>query len=284
MAEYSTGSPRAVTGGVVVRDPGLPTLVGRYLYADYYDGVVRSLALGLPRATDDRPAGLATVPNLGAFGEDACGHVYVVSNNGTVSRVQDGALGPCVRGFAGTTAAPPPAGGSTGTPGPPDRTSPRISIRVARKGRVGRRATPRILITASENCRVTITARLAKTNLKRVRTPLRGGRRTVVRLRPKARAIKKIRRALRRHKRVTMTVKRDRGRRGRQHRPPDEAAEAAPGLGLLGRVVLFLTDHGGVGRGVGVARAAGDRLALVLVGVVDLVAVDRHRAVFVVAQ
>ncbi len=207
VAEYSTGSPRAVTGGVVVRDPGLPTLVGRYLYADYYDGVVRSLALGLPRATDDRPAGLATVPNLGAFGEDACGHVYVVSNNGTVSRVQDGALGPCVRGFAGTTAAPPPAGGSTGTPGPPDRTSPRISIRVARKGRVGRRATPRILLTASENCRVTITARLAKTNLKRVRTPLRGGRRTVVRLRPKARAIKKIRRALRRHKRVTMTVR-----------------------------------------------------------------------------
>ena len=72
---------------------------------------------------------------------------------------------------------------------------------------MGRRATPRIFITASENCRVTITARLAKTKLKRVRTPLRGGRRTVIRLRPRARAIKKIHRALRRHKRVTMVVK-----------------------------------------------------------------------------
>jgi hypothetical protein len=72
---------------------------------------------------------------------------------------------------------------------------------------VGRRATPRILLTATENCRVTIRARLAKTNLKRVRTPLRGGRRTIVRLRPKAKAIKKIHRALRRHKRVTMTVR-----------------------------------------------------------------------------
>ena len=89
----------------------------------------------------------------------------------------------------------------------PDHTSPRVNIRVARKGRVGRRATPRILLTATENCRVTIRARLAKTNLKRVRTPLRGGRRTIVRLRPKAKAIKKIHRALRRHKRVTMTVR-----------------------------------------------------------------------------
>jgi hypothetical protein len=71
---------------------------------------------------------------------------------------------------------------------------------------VGRRATPRIALTASENCRVTIRARLAKTTLKRVRTPLRGGRRTIVRLRPKAKAIKKIRRALRRRKRVTLVV------------------------------------------------------------------------------
>jgi hypothetical protein len=47
---------------------------------------------------------------------------------------------------------------------------------------------------------------LAGTKLKRVRTPLRGGHKTIVRLRPKAKAIKRIHRALRRHKRVTMTV------------------------------------------------------------------------------
>ncbi len=45
----------ALTGGVVVRDPGLPTLVGRYLYADYFEGVIRSLVLGLP-ARDRRPS------------------------------------------------------------------------------------------------------------------------------------------------------------------------------------------------------------------------------------
>jgi glucose/arabinose dehydrogenase len=196
----------ALTGGVVVRDPGLPSLVGRYLYADYYKGVIRSLQLGLPRATDDRSAGLPTVTNLVNFGEDASGHVYIVSNNGTVDRIQDSAAGACVPSSAPAGA---PGGGSCGggTPAAPDRTSPRIQIRVARKGRVGRRATPHIQLTASERCRVTITARLAGTKLKRVRTPLRANRKTIVRLRPKAKAIKRIHRALRRHKRVTLTVK-----------------------------------------------------------------------------
>jgi glucose/arabinose dehydrogenase len=187
----------ALTGGVVVRDPGLPSLVGRYLYADYYEGVIRSLALGLPRATDDRPTGIPSVSNLAAFGEDGCGHVYVVSNNGGVYRLQEGALSQC----AGAPPAPVPGGSPF-----PDRTSPRVRIRVARKGRVGRRATPRIQLTATETCRVTIRARLAGTTLKRVRTPLRGGRRTIVRLRPKAKAVKRIHRALRRHKRVTLVV------------------------------------------------------------------------------
>ena len=54
-------------------------------------------------------------------------------------------------------------------------------------------------------------------------------------------------------------------------------------LGVVG-VVLLLAHHRGVGRRVRVAGTAGDRVALVLVGVVDLLALDRHRAVLVVAQ
>ena len=199
MFELPRPAYTALTGGVVVRDPGLPSLTGRYLYADYLEGVIRSLALVLPRATDDRPTGITRVPNLAAFGEDACGHVYVVSSDGGVFRLQEAALGPCVPDAVVT---PPPAA----APARPDRTSPRVRFRVARKGHVGRRATPRIFITATENCRVTISARLAGTQLKRVRTPLRAGKRTTVRLRPKAKAIKRIHRALRRHKRVTLTV------------------------------------------------------------------------------
>ena len=201
--DYATrpGS-HAVTGGYVVRDPGLPTLLGRYLYADAFVGQVRSLVLARPRATGDRAEPGLQRGNLVSFGEDACGRLYVVSLDGTVDRIEDGAPGPCRLKLPPAGPAPP----GPAAPAVPDRTSPRVSLRVARKGRVGRRATPRIQITASENCRVTIGARLARTTLKRVRTPLRGGRRTIVRLRPKDKAVKRIRRALRRHKRVTMVV------------------------------------------------------------------------------
>jgi hypothetical protein len=193
----------ALTGGVVVRDPGLPSLVGRYLYADYYDGVIRSLTLALPRASDDRPAGLPTVSNLAGFGEDACGHVHIVSNNGSVDRVQDGALGPCTLKPGPPAIAPPAA---PAAPKPPDRTSPRVRITLARKGRVGLRATPRIALTATESCRVTVTARVGKVKFKRVRTPLRGGRRTILRLRPSRSGARKLRRTLRRHRRATLIV------------------------------------------------------------------------------
>ena len=195
--DYVQGSPRAVTGGVRVRDPGLPTLLGLYLWADFYAGDIHALFPARPRAAF-RTTGLRT-PLIASFGEDACGHVYVVSYDGPVYRIQDGALGPCV-----PVTAPPPG---VGPPTNPDRSSPKIRVRVARKGRVGRRAQPRILVTVNENARVTINARLAKSKLKRVRTPLRANRRTTIRLRPRARAIRKINRALRRHKRVTMTVK-----------------------------------------------------------------------------
>ena len=82
--------------------------------------MIRSLALGLPRATDDRPTGIARARNLAAFGEDACGHVYVVSHNGGVYRVQDGALGPCVPSSAGTTPS-----AARGDPRPVRPTTPR---------------------------------------------------------------------------------------------------------------------------------------------------------------
>jgi hypothetical protein len=93
---YSRPSPRAITGGLVVRDPGLPALVGRYLYADFYAGDVRSLALASPSARDDRSAGLPQLPQIAAFAEDACGHVYLVLLTGAVERVEDGAIGACV--------------------------------------------------------------------------------------------------------------------------------------------------------------------------------------------
>ena len=195
----STTGSHSVAGGVIVHDPGLPTLNGRYVYADTYDGIVRSFVPDSARASD-APAGLPRRGTIVAFGEDACGHVYVVSLEGSVDRIQDGEIGSCVLRIPAAPAPVPPK------PVFPDRTSPRVRIEIARKGRVGRRATPRIQLTATEACRVTIRARLAGTTFKRVRTPLRGGRRTIVRLRPKAKSIKRIHRALRRHRRATLIV------------------------------------------------------------------------------
>jgi hypothetical protein len=99
------GGSCAVTGGYVVRDPGLTELYGRYVYADYCAGAIRSLAPTIP-ATDDRRTGVAVV-NPSGFGEDSCGRVYVASHTGgTVSRLVDDTPTDC-------SSAPPPAGDCT---------------------------------------------------------------------------------------------------------------------------------------------------------------------------
>ena len=90
---HSTGGC-AVTGGYVVRDPGLEELAGRYVYADYCNGEIRSAMLGLPAATSDRSEGL-DAGNPSSFGEDSCGRVYVTSLTGEVSRLVDSTPTPC---------------------------------------------------------------------------------------------------------------------------------------------------------------------------------------------
>ena len=205
--EYAKPSPRAVTGGYLVRDPGLPSLFGRYVYADTYQGVVKSFVPSRPVATDEQQADLPQRDLLVSFAEDACGRLYVISLNGTVERVQEGAPGPCrlrpdpspLPGIGG-----PPRGPSV--PAVRDRTSPRVRIALARKGRVGLRATPRITLTATESCRVTVTSRVGKVKFKRVRTPLRGARKTILRLRPSRKGGQRLRTVLRRQRRATLIV------------------------------------------------------------------------------
>jgi len=91
LFDYPTSSPDAVTGGFVVRDATLAGLVGRYLYADYYTGLIKSLALNFADP-DDQSTGL-TVPQLSSFGEDASGRLYVTNNvaGGKVVRLVAGA-------------------------------------------------------------------------------------------------------------------------------------------------------------------------------------------------
>jgi hypothetical protein len=66
----------AIIGGYVVRDPSLPGLYGRYLYADHCIGELRTFDLSSPSATD-RSEGITT-GELDSFGEDSCGRLYTV--------------------------------------------------------------------------------------------------------------------------------------------------------------------------------------------------------------
>ena len=86
------GSPSgcSIIGGYVVRDLSLGDLYGRYLYTDFCSKEIRSLVLPASAegsASDDRSEGLS-VGKPGAFGEDACGRLYVASNEGPVYRLE----------------------------------------------------------------------------------------------------------------------------------------------------------------------------------------------------
>jgi glucose/arabinose dehydrogenase len=80
------GGTCTIIGGYVVGRGGPAPLRGRYLYADYCSGVVRSLLPHLHRAGDDRRTGLE-VSSPTSFGEDTRGRVYVCSQQGEVFRL-----------------------------------------------------------------------------------------------------------------------------------------------------------------------------------------------------
>jgi glucose/arabinose dehydrogenase len=107
LFDYPTSSPDAVTGGFVVRDPSLTGLAGRYLYADYFTGLIRSLALNFANP-DDQSTGL-TVSTLASFGEDAEGRLYAASNGG-------GQVVRLVAGGSPGTLASQPISGSFSSP------------------------------------------------------------------------------------------------------------------------------------------------------------------------
>jgi glucose/arabinose dehydrogenase len=78
----------SVTGGLIVRDPRLPSLLGRYLYGDFCGGDLRSFsARPGDEARDDRALG-PTVSSLSAFGTDSRNRVYVTSLDGPLLRLE----------------------------------------------------------------------------------------------------------------------------------------------------------------------------------------------------
>jgi glucose/arabinose dehydrogenase len=76
----------AVIGGVVVRDPRVPVLEGRYLYGDFCAGTITALEVEDGRVTASDDLGLV-VPQLSSFGVDGSGRVYVAALDGPVYRL-----------------------------------------------------------------------------------------------------------------------------------------------------------------------------------------------------
>jgi len=129
----------SITGGYVVRDPGLEELYGRYLYADLCGNVVRSFEPASAFASDRSEALSVTTPT--SFGEDRCGRVYVAARTGPVSRIVDGTPAFCP---------------------PPDRTAPTLVFDAKRKQRIKRRRRVALKAVSDEQGRLDLSAVVTK--------------------------------------------------------------------------------------------------------------------------
>jgi glucose/arabinose dehydrogenase len=215
VISYEASEPcNSITGGVVVRDPGLEELAGRYLYGDYCQGFVRHAQLATPTATDDDDTGLSA-PNAVAFGEDACGRVHVVRLSGPVSRLEDDSPLPCeLRVSYPTSSARAPA---LPPPWRPAAATPPAALRVllggTKRQRTLRRRAVLVRVRCSTTCRVrargTLSLRGADGRRLRVLGTVRvlvSDERAMLRLRLSRRTRAAVARRLRLGRRVTAAL------------------------------------------------------------------------------
>jgi glucose/arabinose dehydrogenase len=205
----------AIIGGYVVRDTSIPELAGRYVYGDNCVSAIRSVTL--PAASDDALTGLS-IAGLTSFGEDSCGHVYAAARSGPVYRIDGDSFTPCPEGGGpipgpgpGSGGNPPPGGGDP-TPTPRDTRKPVVRISASHKQHVLSLHGVRLSMKCDELCGATATGvvrirQLERTFvLKRVARQIAAGKRVKVTLKASRTALRAIRKALHRHRRVTAKI------------------------------------------------------------------------------
>jgi glucose/arabinose dehydrogenase len=129
VLEYPNPVPgsSAVNGGYVIRDGALPSLLGRYIYADTYDvfgSELRTVQLFAGGSSGDAGLGVFAT-NVVSFGEDACAHIYVAAIGGSVYRLEptSGPL-PCMPQTAPAEEPPPTAAAPLTAAAPPGAAQP----------------------------------------------------------------------------------------------------------------------------------------------------------------
>jgi glucose/arabinose dehydrogenase len=86
VAQYSHSRGCSISGGYAYRGTAVAAAAGRYFYGDYCSGTVWSLKIVAGKARQIRVEPF-TVKSLTAFGEDAAGELYLVSQEGAVYRL-----------------------------------------------------------------------------------------------------------------------------------------------------------------------------------------------------
>jgi len=103
ILEYGHDLGSSVTGGYVYRGNAIPSLAGKYLYADFGSGILWALS-ELSNGQWRNEELLRTGGNISSFGEDEQGELYVADYGGSVLQIVSDGSGP-VAAIGGTVNA-----------------------------------------------------------------------------------------------------------------------------------------------------------------------------------
>lgn len=81
VAEYSHKEGCSITGGYVYRGENIPSMIGKYIYADFCSGTIWAIdqkSNFIPQVM------MQTSLNISSFGEDEYGEMYVLDYNGEI--------------------------------------------------------------------------------------------------------------------------------------------------------------------------------------------------------
>ena len=182
--DHAADGAVAIAGGVVVRDPGVPALAGRYLFGDIAWDELRSADLA---SGASRTEGALRLPSVVSVDEDGCGRVVVTSFGGRVARLVDGTPSACGQ-------VPPASYGPRGCGLQVALPAKRRRARLLRRG-------VRVALQPRSACTVELRIRAGSAFGPARRVTLVAGERRALRLRVGA-----ARRGLRRHLSVRLVV------------------------------------------------------------------------------